>query len=140
VALAEDGQYLAGVSQDGRVGVWDLGANGAQIRDHETKGSFGTCIDLVGPRRTPITLSANISSRPMADSLPVDMKMVPSTSSALKQAACHSLCPVRGATSPETSTGPNKICRPSEASSIGGFLTRREDSGSSWRLQGDCAV
>lgn len=49
VALAEDGQYLAGVSQDGRVGVWNLGANGAQIRDHETKGSFGTCIDLVGP-------------------------------------------------------------------------------------------
>ncbi|KAJ5901337.1 hypothetical protein N7504_007330 [Penicillium tannophilum] len=46
VALAEDGQYLAGVSQDGRVGVWDLGANGVQIRDHETKGSFGTCIDL----------------------------------------------------------------------------------------------
>ncbi|KAJ5936974.1 WD domain protein [Penicillium verhagenii] len=46
VALADDGQYLAGVSQDGRIGVWDLGDNGTQIRDHETKGSFGTCIDL----------------------------------------------------------------------------------------------
>lgn len=48
VAMSEDGQYLAGVSKDGRVGVWDLNADGAQIRDHETKGSFGTCIDLVG--------------------------------------------------------------------------------------------
>lgn len=47
MALSEDGQYLAGVSQDGHVGVWDLSAGGSQIRDHETKGSFGTCIDLV---------------------------------------------------------------------------------------------
>lgn len=47
VALSEDGRYLAGVSQDGHVGVWDLTASGTQIRDHETKGSFGTCIDLV---------------------------------------------------------------------------------------------
>jgi superkiller protein 8 len=49
IALSGDGQYLAGVSESGRVGVWDLNAGGAQIRDHETKGSFGTCIDLVGP-------------------------------------------------------------------------------------------
>lgn len=47
VALSEDGQYLAGTSQDGHIKVWDLDANGEQIRDHETKGSFGTCIDLV---------------------------------------------------------------------------------------------
>lgn len=48
IALSGDGQYLAGVSESGRVGVWDLSGEGAQIRDHETKGSFGTCIDLVG--------------------------------------------------------------------------------------------
>lgn len=47
IALSEDGQYLAGVSQDGHVRVWDLNDNAIQIRDHETKGSFGTCIDLV---------------------------------------------------------------------------------------------
>ncbi|KAJ5160626.1 uncharacterized protein N7482_007630 [Penicillium canariense] len=46
IALSADGRYLAGVSQNGRVGVWDLSENGTQIRDHETKGSFGTCIDL----------------------------------------------------------------------------------------------
>ncbi|KAJ6112613.1 Meiotic recombination protein Ski8/Rec14 [Penicillium capsulatum] len=46
VALSEDGQYLAGVSQDGHIRVWDLNTNGTQIRDHETKGSFGICIDL----------------------------------------------------------------------------------------------
>lgn len=48
IALSGDGQYLAGVTENGRVGVWDLGEGGTQIRDHETKGSFGTCIDLVG--------------------------------------------------------------------------------------------
>ncbi|OQE15943.1 hypothetical protein PENSTE_c026G05851 [Penicillium steckii] len=46
IALSEDGQYLAGASQDGHVRVWDLNENGTQIRDHETKGSFGMCIDL----------------------------------------------------------------------------------------------
>ena len=45
--MSEDGQYLAGVSQDGHVKVWDLNASGEEIRDYETKGSFGTCIDLV---------------------------------------------------------------------------------------------
>lgn len=49
VALSEDGQYLAGVSQDGHIRVWDLSDAGKQLRDHETKGSFGTCIDLVSP-------------------------------------------------------------------------------------------
>ena len=47
VALSEDGQYLAGVSQDGHIRVWDLDGHAEQIRDYETKGSFGTCIDLV---------------------------------------------------------------------------------------------
>ncbi|KAE8348309.1 WD40 repeat protein [Aspergillus coremiiformis] len=46
IALSEDGQYLAGASQDGHIRVWDLSACGEQIRDYETKGSFGTCIDL----------------------------------------------------------------------------------------------
>lgn len=46
-ALSQDGQYLAGTTQDGHIKVWDLLGNGEQIRDHDTKGSFGTCIDLV---------------------------------------------------------------------------------------------
>ncbi|CAG8033302.1 unnamed protein product [Penicillium salamii] len=46
IALSEDGQYLAGVNQEGRIKVWDLAADATQIRDHETKGSYGTCIDL----------------------------------------------------------------------------------------------
>lgn len=47
VSLSQDGQYLAGVSQDGHIKVWDLKSNGEQIRDYETKGSFGTCLDMV---------------------------------------------------------------------------------------------
>ncbi|KAF7115601.1 hypothetical protein CNMCM5793_002695 [Aspergillus hiratsukae] len=46
VALSDDGQYLAGVTQDGHIKVWDLNANGELIRDYETKGSFGTCLDM----------------------------------------------------------------------------------------------
>lgn len=47
VALSDDGQYLAGVTQDGHITVWDLNASGELIRDYETKGSFGTCLDMV---------------------------------------------------------------------------------------------
>lgn len=46
VALSEDGQYLAATSFDGRINVWDNLANGAKIREFETKGSFGMSIDL----------------------------------------------------------------------------------------------
>ena len=90
IALSGDGQYLAGVTENGRVGVWDLGEGGTQIRDHETKGSFGTCIDLVGflSHREALA-STNIPSPPMAASLPVVMKMVLSTSSSPILAACR---------------------------------------------------
>ena len=47
IALSEDGQYLAATSSDGRINVWDNLANGAKIREFETKGSFGMSIDLV---------------------------------------------------------------------------------------------
>ena len=47
IALSEDGQYLAATSFDGRINVWDNLADGAKIRDFETKGSFGMSIDLV---------------------------------------------------------------------------------------------
>ncbi|KAL2011823.1 hypothetical protein VTN00DRAFT_4541 [Thermoascus crustaceus] len=46
ITLSEDGRYLAGTTHDGHIKVWDLDANGEQIRDFETKGSFGTSIDL----------------------------------------------------------------------------------------------
>ncbi|EYE92560.1 SKI complex subunit WD repeat protein SKI8 [Aspergillus ruber CBS 135680] len=46
VALSENGQFLAGVSQDGHIKVWDLNVSGEQIQDYETKGSFGTCLDM----------------------------------------------------------------------------------------------
>lgn len=47
IALSEDGQYLAATSSDGRINVWDSLADGAKIREFETKGSFGMSIDLV---------------------------------------------------------------------------------------------
>lgn len=47
IALSTDGQYLASTSFDGRINVWDNLAEGAKIREFETKGSFGTSIALV---------------------------------------------------------------------------------------------
>ncbi|RMZ88662.1 hypothetical protein DV736_g4111, partial [Chaetothyriales sp. CBS 134916] len=46
VCLSVDGQYLAGTTHDGRVNVWDLLNSCEKIREYETKGSFGMCIDL----------------------------------------------------------------------------------------------
>ena len=48
VCLSSEGQYLAGTTSDGRINVWDLlAADGVQkIREYETKGSFGLCVDL----------------------------------------------------------------------------------------------
>ena len=46
VALSEDGQYLASTTYDGRINVWDLLDGRKKIREFETKGSFGMCIDL----------------------------------------------------------------------------------------------
>lgn len=46
IALSEDGQFLASTSIDGRINVWDNLADGAKIREFETKGSYGMSIDL----------------------------------------------------------------------------------------------
>ena len=46
ICLSEDGRYLAGTTNNGHIKVWDL-SNGEQFRDYETKGAFGTCIDMV---------------------------------------------------------------------------------------------
>ena len=50
IALSADGQYLAATSSDGRINVWDNLADGAKIREFETKGSFGMSIDIVRTR------------------------------------------------------------------------------------------
>lgn len=47
IKLSNDGQYLAGTTHDGHIKVWDLQNGAEQIRDFETKGSFGMCIDIV---------------------------------------------------------------------------------------------
>ena len=46
MALSEDGQFLASTTYDGRINVWDLKAGRKKIREYETKGSFGMCIDI----------------------------------------------------------------------------------------------
>lgn len=46
VALSENGQFLASTTYDGRINVWDLVAGRKKIREYETKGSFGMCIDM----------------------------------------------------------------------------------------------
>ncbi|RDW60816.1 WD40 repeat-like protein [Coleophoma cylindrospora] len=46
IALSEDGQFLASTTYDGRINVWDLADGRKKIREYETKGSFGLCIDM----------------------------------------------------------------------------------------------
>ncbi|EAT87539.2 hypothetical protein SNOG_05148 [Parastagonospora nodorum SN15] len=48
IAISADGQYLAGSSINGKVNVWSLnkGEGMPKIREYETKGSFGLCVDL----------------------------------------------------------------------------------------------
>lgn len=46
ISLSEDGQFLASTSYDGRISVWDLVVDRKKIREYETKGSFGMCIDM----------------------------------------------------------------------------------------------
>ncbi|KAI9706286.1 MAG: superkiller [Bogoriella megaspora] len=52
IALSEDGRYLASTAYDGRINVWDVGAERVKIREYETKGSFGMCIDLLLTRKS----------------------------------------------------------------------------------------
>jgi superkiller protein 8 len=66
VALSVDGQYLAGTTHDGRVNVWDLAKGKEKIRDFETKGSFGMCVDMVcivlsGPCCGPVFVLAGMT-------------------------------------------------------------------------------
>jgi len=44
IALSEDGQFMASTTYDGRINVWDIVTG--KIREYETKGSFGLCIDM----------------------------------------------------------------------------------------------
>jgi WD40 repeat protein len=109
VALSADGQYLAGTTQDGHVKVWDLNANEEEIRDHETKGSFGTCIDLVGMSVYRLRYSNLIlfDSHRTGDSLPAAMRMAACTFSVQKRDACHSVyqvCPTFNPRFPEIRT------------------------------------
>jgi superkiller protein 8 len=49
LCLSYDGKFLASTTHDGRVNVWDLTdtVNRAKIKEFETKGSFGMCVDMV---------------------------------------------------------------------------------------------
>lgn len=48
IALSADGNFLASSSINGKINVWSLGEPGMpKIREYETKGSFGLCVDLV---------------------------------------------------------------------------------------------
>lgn len=94
VALSENGQYLAGVSQDGHIKAWDLSASGEQIRDYETKGSFGTCLDMVSAPKLFSIIHDDIDtmhSPRMVVSSPADMKMAVFTFLAQTPVVCRFL-------------------------------------------------
>lgn len=83
IVLSEDGQYLAATSFDGRINVWDNLADGAKIKEFETKGSFGMSIDLVSSLECKYLTVRNLMSRslPTEDLQRLDMRTAMSTSS-----------------------------------------------------------
>jgi WD40 repeat protein len=90
IAISADGQYLAGTSISGKVNVWSLskGEGMPKIREYETKGSFGLCVDLVRSHdylAAPVCLMTDTSDRAgMAASRRPDTRMDPSTCSTMK--------------------------------------------------------
>jgi superkiller protein 8 len=60
--MSPDGKFLAATTQDGRVNVYDTTKINEDVKaaqtlaQFETKGSFGTCVDIVSPTRTTDSL------------------------------------------------------------------------------------
>lgn len=52
IALDADGGFVASTTVNGRINVWDIrnmeedGTAGKKMREYETKGSFGLCVDI----------------------------------------------------------------------------------------------
>lgn len=70
IAMSADGQYLASSSINGKINVWSLNKEEGmpRIREYETKGSFGLCVDLVCPWRPfLVLLGALLTSRQSRD-------------------------------------------------------------------------
>lgn len=95
IALSEDGQYLAATSSDGRINVWDNLADGAKIREFETKGSFGMSIDMVGTRDLLHYSYSCVCSPWMADLRLLATRMVGSISSITTLEDSSTPCQVR---------------------------------------------
>ncbi|KAI9892218.1 MAG: superkiller [Vezdaea aestivalis] len=46
IALTSDGGFLVSTAIDGRINVWNIEEGRQKIREFETKGNFGMCIDI----------------------------------------------------------------------------------------------
>jgi WD40 repeat protein len=97
IAISADGQYLAGSSINGKINVWSLNKseNMPKIREYETKGSFGLCVDLVrseatGPKLTTLLTQGRVAT---AASQPRATKTAPSTSLTTRLAVSHTPSP-----------------------------------------------
>jgi WD40 repeat protein len=99
IALSADGQYLASSSINGKINVWSLNKEEGmpRIREYETKGSFGLCVDLVCSAimfYSKSQDSADLSTRAAtAASQPQATKTAQYTSSTTKPAASHTPFP-----------------------------------------------
>lgn len=74
LALSSEGNFLAATTQDGRVNVYDTTKINEDVKaaqtlaQFETKGSFGTCVDIVRciQEQTEFKAILTYSSLPMA--------------------------------------------------------------------------
>lgn len=47
ISLSPNGNLLAATTYDGRINIWNTSETENKLRQYETKGSFGMCVDIV---------------------------------------------------------------------------------------------
>jgi superkiller protein 8 len=130
IALSEDGQFLASTTYDGRINVWDLsivaekGQIGKKIREYETKGSFGMCIDMSRDGKFTATGHENGAVYVFNNDTGRMLYSLPGNSSPLRPLKCILLTKYRF-----SKTGPHSF-----------LLASRHTSCSCWRCTDYCSV
>jgi superkiller protein 8 len=124
IALSEDGQYLAATTYDGRINVWDLVGERRKIREYETKGSFGLCIDVSRDGR--FTASGHENGAVYV----------------FNNDTGRMLYSFPGKSSTELLLGVDLLmgCRSGEASKDSGILTSGHSFGGCWRCESYCFI
>lgn len=85
ISLSPNGNLLAATTYDGRINIWNTLETGTKLRQYETKGSFGMCVEIVRPPHMRFLCNLHKNSLRRESSSPRGMKTVVYTFSTLRQ-------------------------------------------------------